>query len=97
MLEQTWAIATQGYPASSSGDADPMWPACLACAVVDRQRDRSGAKREGTCVSCFDKYCWSEESEGGGKSGAGRIASASSKLGPLGSVLAMVFTALVML
>lgn len=60
MLEQTWAIATQGIPESSAGDADPMWPACLACAVVDRARDKSGIERTGTCSSCFDKYCWQQ-------------------------------------
>ena len=57
-LDQTWSIATQGNSGSSSPDA--MWPACLACAVVDRVRNRSGLAREGTCASCFDKYCWSE-------------------------------------
>ena len=55
-LDQTWAIATQGKSDSSSADA--MWPACLACAVVDRTRQRSGASREGTCATCFDRYCY---------------------------------------
>lgn len=61
MLDQTWDIATQGLSASSSGDVDPSWPACLACAMVDRARDRSGITRSGTCASCFDRYCWSED------------------------------------
>lgn len=59
MLDQTWAIATQGAGDGGAG-ADPMWPACLACAVVDRARNRAGAAREGTCVTCFDRYCWVE-------------------------------------
>lgn len=73
MLEQTWAIATQGMPASTSDDVDPTWPACLACAVVDRARNRTGASREGICVDCFERYCWSEDNSGrplsGGASG----------------------------
>lgn len=62
MLEQTWAIATQGMPASTSGNADPTWPACLACAVVDRARNRTGVPRDGICADCFERYCWSEDS-----------------------------------
>ncbi|THH03849.1 hypothetical protein EW145_g5959 [Phellinidium pouzarii] len=38
MLDQTFVIATQGFPANSSETVDPQWPACLACAVVDRAR-----------------------------------------------------------
>lgn len=59
MLEQTFVIATQGYPANSSMTTDPEWPACLACAVVDRARERAGEARSGVCESCFARYCWS--------------------------------------
>jgi lysophospholipase len=62
MLDQTWAIATQGN--SGSNMVDAMWPACLACAVVDRARNRSGVAREGSCASCFDRYCWADTSSG---------------------------------
>ena len=55
-LDQTWAIATQGN--SDSRSADKMWPACLACAIVDRARHRSGRAREGICTRCFNRYCW---------------------------------------
>src|SRR5882762_1454142 len=60
ILDQTWAIATQGYSGSIS--PDPMWPACLACAVVDRVRHRSRVSREGVCNSCFERYCWTDSS-----------------------------------
>ncbi|KAF8138999.1 hypothetical protein EV363DRAFT_1315512 [Boletus edulis] len=38
---------------------DPEWPACLACAIVDRARERAGETRSGVCESCFARYCWS--------------------------------------
>ena len=55
-LDQVWEIATQGR--SESTQPDKLWPACLACAVVDRARHRSGVPREGLCASCLDRYCW---------------------------------------
>jgi hypothetical protein len=57
-LDQSWQIATQGK--SDLIGVDKMWPACLACAVVDRARLRSGKGREGVCASCFERYCWPE-------------------------------------
>ena len=59
MLDQTFIIATQGYPAESTMTTDPEWPACLACAVVDRARERAGEARSGVCETCFARYCWS--------------------------------------
>lgn len=91
MLDETWAVTTQGIAASSSGDADPQWPACLACAVVDRARNRTGVAREGTCQSCFDRYCWSEDSSSSskGKNGAaGNIGKVGSWATGLGAVVA---------
>ena len=58
MLDQTFDIATQGYPANSGVTSDPEWPACLACAVVDRARYRANETRSGVCVTCFARYCW---------------------------------------
>ncbi|KAF8432983.1 lysophospholipase [Boletus edulis BED1] len=59
MLDQIFVISTQGYPASSSMTSDPEWPACLACAVVDRARERAGEARSGVCETCLARYCWS--------------------------------------
>ncbi|KAF9235204.1 lysophospholipase catalytic domain-containing protein [Melanogaster broomeanus] len=58
MLDQTFTIATQGFPADTSTPTDPEWPACLACAIVDRARERAGETRSGVCESCFARYCW---------------------------------------
>jgi len=65
ILNQAGETATQGnsdFSSSSSssggGGVDPEWPACLACAVVDRVRERSRKARTGVCASCFNRYCW---------------------------------------
>ncbi|KAG2745339.1 lysophospholipase [Suillus brevipes Sb2] len=57
MLNQTFLIATQGYP-KNGATKDPEWPSCLACAVVDRARERAGVARRGICSTCMDRYCW---------------------------------------
>ncbi|OBZ65137.1 Lysophospholipase 1 [Grifola frondosa] len=65
MLEQTFDIATQGIPLEASFRGhrglgkDPHWPACLACAVVDRARRRVKKERVGVCAQCMERYCWS--------------------------------------
>ncbi|EIW56275.1 lysophospholipase [Trametes versicolor FP-101664 SS1] len=61
VLNQVFDVATQGIPvfAASGETKDPEWPACLACAVVDRARRRLGLQRDGVCVSCFERYCYS--------------------------------------
>ncbi|KAN0096957.1 Lysophospholipase catalytic domain containing protein [Tylopilus felleus] len=59
MLDQIFIISTQGYAAESNETTDPEWPACLACALVDRARQRAGDTRSGVCETCFDRYCWS--------------------------------------
>jgi lysophospholipase len=67
MLQQSFTLATQGRPKRSSNSlTDPAWPACLACAVADRARGRSGTKRAGVCVDCFERYCWTGDSVGAG-------------------------------
>jgi len=63
-LDQTFTIATQGNPANVSAAMDPEWPACLACGVVDRARNRTGVERSGICSSCFDRYCWNGSTYG---------------------------------
>ncbi|CCM05118.1 uncharacterized protein FIBRA_07326 [Fibroporia radiculosa] len=57
MLSQAFDLATQGI--ADGAEKDPLWPACLACAVVDRARRREGIERSGVCESCLDRYCWS--------------------------------------
>ncbi|KAI0743142.1 lysophospholipase [Daedaleopsis nitida] len=61
MLSQIFDVSTQGIPVFEHGRAekDPEWPACLACAVVDRKRREMGTPRSGVCRSCLERYCWS--------------------------------------
>lgn len=61
MLSQTFDIATQGIAneTASGWEKDPEYPSCLACAVVDRARERQNIARDGLCASCLDRYCWS--------------------------------------
>lgn len=61
MLDQTYTVATQGLSADGSA-VDSEWPACLACAIVDRSRERTGIPRSGVCESCFGRYCWRDDS-----------------------------------
>ncbi|KAG0145136.1 hypothetical protein CROQUDRAFT_46269 [Cronartium quercuum f. sp. fusiforme G11] len=55
-------IAYRGFPTTDDFKAhkyrDPLWPACLACAVADRSRSRQKIRREGICSKCFERYCW---------------------------------------
>ncbi|KAG0145892.1 hypothetical protein CROQUDRAFT_723200 [Cronartium quercuum f. sp. fusiforme G11] len=63
MLNEALTVGTRGFPSekliSQGVYQDPLWPACLSCAVVDRARGRLGVQREGICSACFDRHCWS--------------------------------------
>ncbi|EGG02396.1 uncharacterized protein MELLADRAFT_110222 [Melampsora larici-populina 98AG31] len=55
-------VAYRGFPSADNIKnrvfRDPLWSACLACAVVDRSRERQKIPREGLCSQCFQRYCW---------------------------------------
>ncbi|KZT69824.1 lysophospholipase [Daedalea quercina L-15889] len=61
MLSQTFDIATQGIASETTEgwEKDPEYASCLACAVVDRARERQNISRSGLCASCLERYCWS--------------------------------------
>ncbi|KAJ6538742.1 lysophospholipase catalytic domain-containing protein [Mycena sp. CBHHK59/15] len=88
--DQAQAIMGQGFTFATQGISngtvvrDENWPACLACAVTDRARDRSGAAREGVCASCFERYCWGAQ---GAVTGNGTANS-----GPAGHSLTLTMT-----
>ncbi|KAI5795688.1 lysophospholipase 2 [Geopyxis carbonaria] len=42
----------------SQGGRDPEWPACVACAVLLRERQRRGEDVGDQCRRCFRRYCW---------------------------------------
>jgi lysophospholipase len=58
MLDQTFDIALQGDGGEGGSGIDKEWPACLACAVVDKARGRLLEERSGICQRCFDRYCY---------------------------------------
>ncbi|KAH7915065.1 lysophospholipase catalytic domain-containing protein [Hygrophoropsis aurantiaca] len=77
ILDQVYDIAMQGYPTDATEVNDPEWPACLACAVVDRARERLGTARSGICETCMDRYCWNGSTEGLVATTSGAAATAS--------------------
>ncbi|KAG1736436.1 lysophospholipase catalytic domain-containing protein [Suillus paluster] len=91
MLSQTLVIATQGYP-TNGVTTDPDWPSCLACAIVDRARERAGEARSGICSTCLDRYCWDSSTltTAASVSGTRRISSAFGQLAAFGVASAVV-------
>ncbi|KAF8294739.1 hypothetical protein DL93DRAFT_2173965 [Clavulina sp. PMI_390] len=44
---------------SSSGNSStPLFPTCLACALVSRAERRAGLTQTSVCQGCFQAYCW---------------------------------------
>ena len=58
--EQRQSIILNGYNAATMGNAtvDSQWPACLACAILDRSLKRTGTGAPAVCKECFQRYCW---------------------------------------
>jgi len=48
-----FALATQTVGPTQNKE----WPACLACALIDRQVLRNSATRTAQCQACFKNYC----------------------------------------
>ncbi|TIA88364.1 hypothetical protein E3P99_02658 [Wallemia hederae] len=38
--------------------SDGEWKRCLACALVDRARERNNVDRSPECQTCFNDWCW---------------------------------------
>lgn len=55
-FENGFAIATQ----SAGSNIDPLWPGCLACALIDRQLKQANITQPKFCKNCFDTYCSAE-------------------------------------
>ncbi|KAI0151564.1 lysophospholipase [Xylariaceae sp. FL1272] len=55
-IENGLNVATMG-----NGTVESNWPACAACAVLYRSLEREGHDIPDTCQDCFDKHCWSGE------------------------------------
>ncbi|KAI5838821.1 lysophospholipase [Morchella snyderi] len=53
MIENGYNIVTQG-----NGTVDERWHACVGCAIIHRQQERTGATQTPQCQECFQQYCW---------------------------------------
>ena len=53
VLVNSFNIVTQG-----NGTIDEEWPACMACASIDRSLAKVGMARTKQCEKCMAKYCW---------------------------------------
>ncbi|KAI1326946.1 lysophospholipase catalytic domain-containing protein [Xylariaceae sp. FL0255] len=52
-IQNGYNVATMG-----NGTVDSEWPACAACAVLQRSLERTGQDVPSGCASCFSRYCW---------------------------------------
>ncbi|POW21810.1 hypothetical protein PSHT_01937 [Puccinia striiformis] len=51
------ARSTIGPVFGANKTADPEWPTCLSCALIDRSRNRLNVIRSSACEKCFTRYC----------------------------------------
>ncbi|MCJ1399650.1 Lysophospholipase 1 [Xylographa trunciseda] len=42
----------------ANGTVDPMWPACVGCAILSRSLERTNTPVPSVCAQCFQTYCW---------------------------------------
>jgi lysophospholipase len=95
-MDQTFEVVVQGSGGADGSGRDAEWPACLACAVVDKARARSGMTRRGVCETCFQRYCYVPEGRESVLAAEGALSGAASvagrrvdKGGALGAMLAV--------
>ena len=53
MIENGYNIFTRG-----NATFDANWHACVGCAIVHRQQERTGKPQTAQCKQCFKNYCW---------------------------------------
>lgn len=53
VLENSFNIVTQ-----ANRTLDSEWPACIACAAVERSLERVRMERSQQCERCFERHCW---------------------------------------
>ncbi|KAE8210149.1 hypothetical protein CF327_g5940 [Tilletia walkeri] len=55
---QSQSVIDNAFAAATLNGAEPDWPQCLACAMLERSWTRTGIQRPQNCTACMDKYCW---------------------------------------
>lgn len=53
IIQNTYATATYG-----NGTLDAEYPACVGCALIQRELERRGTPQSPQCRACFARYCW---------------------------------------
>ncbi|PYH98100.1 hypothetical protein BO71DRAFT_395575 [Aspergillus ellipticus CBS 707.79] len=53
VITNGWNVVTRG-----NGTVDENFPACVACAILQRSTDRTNTTLPSTCTTCFTDYCW---------------------------------------
>lgn len=71
-LDAMFNVTTRGI-SNSTSPRDEQWPACFACAIVERRRQFQNISRSTVCEGCFDRYCW----DGADTSGLGANAASN--------------------
>ncbi|KAL7270149.1 Lysophospholipase 1 [Rhizina undulata] len=55
-IEVTAMLNNSGIATTQNDDKN--WPTCLACAIIQRTKERAGQPIGDACGSCFHEYCW---------------------------------------
>ncbi|EGW30429.1 lysophospholipase 2 [Spathaspora passalidarum NRRL Y-27907] len=53
MIKNGYEVATR-----KNGTLDSDWAACVGCAIIRRQQERTGQEQSEQCKQCFKRYCW---------------------------------------
>lgn len=53
-------IVANGYNVATMGNgtANPTWPACVGCAILQRSLERTRTAIPQACARCFADFCW---------------------------------------
>jgi lysophospholipase len=58
--EEVHKMINNGYHVTTRENStlDEEWPACLGCAIIQREVERRGQEPTEQCRRCFERYCW---------------------------------------
>lgn len=61
--EEKLSMIQNGYAVSTFGNLtiEENYPRCVACAILQRSKERQGIEIGDECKECFDYYCWNGE------------------------------------
>uniref|UniRef100_A0A060TBV8 Lysophospholipase n=1 Tax=Blastobotrys adeninivorans TaxID=409370 RepID=A0A060TBV8_BLAAD len=58
--DEVEGMITNGYNIMTRQNStlDSEWPACVGCAIIQRELERRNQSQTAQCRRCFEKYCW---------------------------------------